>query len=417
MAFMMIFIHLTAQAQVKFSGEIRPRTEYSHGYGSLADTDQDPSLFTSQRTRLNVNYKNDVFQTHFVLQDVRTWGNQSQLVRNEDYATSIHEAWGEIFFSPEWSLKLGRQELAYDNHRIFGNVGWAQQARSHDLFLLKYKGPWEIHVGIAFNQNEERDNNFYETPGNYKALQYAWFNKKMEKFSLSLLFLNNGMPYAKEWDENDIMTKQGIRYSQTMGGYIATTREDWNLSGSLYFQTGQINYWSEERKLRAFQLSIDATHTVNDKSHVGAGYELLSGTHYKDLGNDNEKIHSFAPLYGTNHKFNGFMDYFYVGNHFNNAGLHDLYIKGDIKPGKVKLNGALHFFNSYAKVHEDAKKHLGTELDLWMGYSFKKMVLINAGYSQMFAGKTMEKLKGGDRGVIQNWAWVMLTFKPTFFEQ
>jgi hypothetical protein len=31
-----------------------------------------------------------------------------------------------------FSMKLGRQEVIYDNSRIFGNVDWAQQGRSHD---------------------------------------------------------------------------------------------------------------------------------------------------------------------------------------------------------------------------------------------------------------------------------------------
>ena len=44
-----------SNAQFKFSGEFRPRTEFSHGYGSLAADDQKVSLFTSQRTRLNTS--------------------------------------------------------------------------------------------------------------------------------------------------------------------------------------------------------------------------------------------------------------------------------------------------------------------------------------------------------------------------
>ena len=125
--------------QFSLSGEFRPRTEFSHGYKSLASPDQEASLFTAQRTRLNFDYKNDLYKVKLTLQDVRAWGSQKQLVSNEDFATSVHEAWAEVFFTEKISLKAGRQELVYDDHRIFGSVGWANQARSHDVALLKFK--------------------------------------------------------------------------------------------------------------------------------------------------------------------------------------------------------------------------------------------------------------------------------------
>jgi len=35
----------------------------------------------------------------------------------------------------------------------------------------------------------------------------------------------------------------------------------------------------------------------------------------------------------------------------------------------------------------------------------------------MFATETMQVLKGGNHSNTNNWAWVMITFKPTFFEK
>ena len=34
----------------------------------------------------------------------------------------------------KFAFKVGRQEINYDDARIFGNVDWAMQARSHDAF-------------------------------------------------------------------------------------------------------------------------------------------------------------------------------------------------------------------------------------------------------------------------------------------
>lgn len=134
-----IIIAQTSNAQFMLSGELRPRTEFSHGYKTLAFENQDWSTISTQRSRLNFVFKNEFLRTKLVLQDVRQWGSQPQLVTNEDYATSIHEAWAEVFFAPGFSLQAGRQELNYDDQRIFGNVGWTQQGRSHDIALLKIR--------------------------------------------------------------------------------------------------------------------------------------------------------------------------------------------------------------------------------------------------------------------------------------
>ena len=60
----------------------------------------------------------------------------------------------------------------------------------------------------------------------------------------------------------------------------------------------------------------------------------------------------YAPKYGTNHKFYGFMDYFYVGNGHGgtdaaSAGLIDIYLKTAFKTGeKSSLAAHLHHFLS-----------------------------------------------------------------------
>jgi hypothetical protein len=112
------------------------------------------------------------------------------------------------------------------------------------------------------------------------------------------------------------------------------------------------------------------------------------------------------------------MDYFYVGNHVNSVGLADVYGGLTYRPGKYNLNLVVHRFYSQAEILDPANpsnvlpEGLGTELDFYMGYKHSDLLTINAGYSQMFATASMEALKGGDRSVTQNWAWVMLSFTP-----
>ena len=393
-----VVISETASAQFSLTGEFRPRTEFSHGYKSLAYENQDLSTITSQRTRLNAMFNTEFVKTKLVLQDVRNWGNQAQLVGNENYATSIHEAWAEVFFVPEFSLQAGRQELAYDDQRIFGNVGWTQQGRTHDVALLKYKKNFTLHFGIAHHENTDITNNLYDGPDAYKDLQFLWFNKTWKANSLSLTALNNGVPVMED-------SVQVSKYSQTLGGRFTRKFEKWSVAANLYYQTGK---HSNGKEISALNFSAEATL----KMGITAGYEYLSGNSY----DKNDKVYAFIPFYGTNHKFNGFMDYFYVSNHINSVGLNDAYLKYGWSKKKFSVNADLHYFASAGKINADTGKYLGTEIDLTFGYKLHDVATLNAGWSSMFASETMELLKGGDSGASNYWAYIMLTVTPAFIK-
>lgn len=400
LAILCLFMGSQVKAQFSLSGEFRPRTEYSHGYSTLAAEDQKASVFISQRTRLNFDYKMDLLKVGLVLQDVRTWGNQPQQVANQDFAISVHQAWAEINFTPEISLKAGRQELVYDDHRIFGNVAWAQQARSHDVALFKYTKKVNVHLGIAHHENTNRKDNIYDGPDAYKDLQFLWINQKLAKLSWSLLFLNNGRPVTEE-------TVQNTKYSQTFGTHLEVPMDKLAFSGNLYFQTGEDG---ARKSLNAYNLMAEATYKSSEKTQWQLGYEILSGTDY-DI---EEKNASFTPLYGTNHKFNGFMDYFYVGNHLSSVGLADAYAKFVTSKNKTAFNADLHFFASTARISETADNYLGTEIDLSFTQTINPSAKITFGYSQMFGSESLEILKGGSKGTTNNWAYIMIAVTPKF---
>jgi hypothetical protein len=385
-----------AKAQFTLSGEFRPRTEFSHGYKTLAGENQDISTITAQRTRLNFGFTNEWIKTGLVLQDVRQWGNQAQLVQNQDYAVSIHQAWAEVLFTSEFSLKAGRQELVYDDSRIFGNVGWAHQARSHDLALFKYEKDFKLHFGIAHNENSDLTNSNYDGPDAYKDLQFIWFNNHWDNAGLSLLFLNNGVPVNEA-------NEQKTKYSQTIGGRLTTSVESVKLGSNLYYQTGK---HASGRDISALNFLLEAS----VKSFT-LGYEYLSGTDY-----DETDFKSFTPFYGTNHKFNGFMDYFYVGNHGGSVGLNDIYLKYKYTKDKFGFDAHLHYFGAAAEIADDADKYLGTELDLAASWAVQPMAKISVGLSTLFAGDSMEILKGGDSSATQAWAYVMLSVTPDFIK-
>lgn len=405
-------------AQTTITGEFRPRTELRHGYKSLAATGQELAAFTSQRTRLNINYVNDNFKTGFSIQDIRTWGSEKQL-NTSDALMSVHQAWGEVIFNDAVSLKAGRQEVIYDDHRIFGNVGWTQQARSHDLAILKYEKDFKLHFGYAYNQDKEQLKTNYYTVNdrkNYKTFQYFWFNKSFESLGLSVLFLNNGM----QNDTTGAITPKVI-YSQTIGTRLTyKLAENFKIAANFYYQMGEDG---NGNSLSALNFNIDLNYKLNDNTALIAGNEYLSGTSQKDQADPNyDENHSFTPFYGTNHKFNGHMDYFFVDNHANSVGLIDTYFKVKYNKDKFSVGCDIHYFMTAAEILDPAdaaktlESGLGTEIDLSAGYKIAQGVVAKVGYSHMFATESMEALKGGGKGELNNWGWVMLVLKPTFYK-
>ncbi len=394
----------SAKAQMLISGELRPRTEYRHGLKELFQDSHDAALFVSQRTRLNFNYTKTKYKVGLSLQDVRVWGDVKQLNLSDKNKFMLHEAWGEVSFSDKISLKVGRQEMVYDDSRILGNVGWAQQARSHDLALLKMKfgTSGQFHIGIALNNDAETlSKQLYQT--SYKNMQLAWYHNKLNKLNFSLLFLNVGQEDANS----------DINYSQTFGTYLTYNLNKLKLNGAVYGQTGKNKAGQD---LKAYMFDLNMNYPITNKWKAKAGLQWLSGTDSDEM----EEDHSFTPLFGTNHKFNGHMDYFYVGNHIQSVGLIDINAGLNYAQNKFSFGMVAHMFSAQANLYngtEKADTYLGTEIDLACGYKYSKEVNFKAGYSQMFASDTMELLKSGDKSEMQNWAWIMVVFKPTFFFQ
>ncbi len=400
-------LSVSLNAQFSLSGEFRPRSEYRHGFQRLMSPDDDAAFFISQRTRLNLGVKQDDYSFGFSFQDVRVWGEVPQLNRSDALA-SVHEAWGEAKLSDAFRIKAGRQEIVYDNARIFGNVDWAQQGRSHDAAVLKwqYSANTRLHAGFAFNQDSERRTGTYYPVNNYKTLQYLWLNRDEEQVKWSLLLLNTGYQQAPG----------NVAFSLTTGGRIVYSPGTGSLSGSAYLQAGDDR---TNASLLAWYLALEYARPVDNGITVSGGFEVLSGTDEADMiisGRNN----SFNPVFGTNHAFNGHMDYFYVGNHFDDVGLIDVYGGMNMVRERWSAGFRVHAFISEGRIlmaGEDGngkRQYLGSEIDVFAGYNLFEQATVRAGYSQMFATEAMERLKGGSKDEINNWVWLMLVLRPSF---
>lgn len=407
----LLLYFINSNAQFKIDADIRPRFEYRHGFGNLFPDDSEPAAFVVQRARLNFNYQLDKLTMMMSFQDVSVWGDTKQIdATDSNNSFSLFQAWVDYKLNENWSTKLGRQVISYDDQRIFGGLDWAMQGRFHDAALLKYnKGSFKADIGFAFSQEgQAREGNGFFLQGafTYKAMQYAYLKKKWEKSSASFLLLNTGFQDFTGIN-NDI--PDGVFYRQTIGSHFTFPADNLSLMGSAYYQMGKSNGTTD---LRAYNLALEANYKPG-KTQFGLGFEMLSGTNQ----DGESKSKSFFPLYGTNHKFNGFMDYFYVGNHANNVGLNDLYAKAVFKTGeKSTLLAKAHYFGANASLSNDEDSYLGTEIDLVFTQNLMQSVKLNIGYSHMFASGSMSLIKGNrPNDNTNNWAWVQLTIRPTLF--
>ncbi|WP_373058910.1 alginate export family protein [Zunongwangia sp. H14] len=412
--FLSLFFLVTTANSQSFSIDVdlRPRFEYRHGFGNLFPDDADPAAFVVQRSRLNLGYLAERLQVFLSLQDVSTWGDTRQILdydANDSF--SLFQAWAKVQLSEHWFAKLGRQVISYDDQRIFGGLDWAMQGRFHDAALLKYRREGlQLDLGFAYSQENQRQlGTLYTISGffSYKTMQYVHFSKNWQNSALSLLFLNNG--FQQFLDENNELA-DGVYNRQTAGTYFEFPLKDLKFSGSAYYQFGKA---SPSRDLSAYQFALDASYKPQ-KTLFGMGMEILSGTGQNATGEN----HSFFPLYGTNHKFNGFMDYFYVGNHANSVGLNDFYGKIVFRTGEkssLLLKG--HYFSSNAELIENADRYLGTELDAVYTQKILQDVQMNIGYSHMFASESMSLIKAGrSTDNTNNWAWIQLIINPVLLK-
>ena len=225
--------------EVILSGELRPRYEYQHGYKTLFPDNQTAANFVSQRSRLNAYYASSSFSTYLSIQNVRVWGDVNQLNVQDVNGFAIHEAWGEIKFYDFLYFKIGRQEISYDDQRIFGAVNWAQQARSHDAAIFKFAfgKKNKLDMGFAYNAMGESLYKVNYTLANYKTIQWLHYHGDFGKSGLSFLFLNNGFAFDNNPDTT--VVDQKVAFSQTIGPRYTYDGDKIDVSAAVYYQGGK----------------------------------------------------------------------------------------------------------------------------------------------------------------------------------
>ena len=402
--------------------DLLTRGEVRKGGLSSDDNSDDFAAFVVERTLFGMQYDRKGLTSKVTAQHSGTWGS------NETNSFNIYEAWANIHSSNGFFAKIGRQNLSYDDQRIFGADNWAMTAISHDALKVGFeRANHKIHLIGAFNQNINNMNGGTFFKGGlqtYKAMEAAWYHydlplkkhgkdgKKIPTLGISLLFTNLGLQTENPGDSSTIQ-------QQLAGTYVKYDSDRLTAEAATYIQRGkEVNSLPVE----AWMFSSKLSYRFYNQLNVYGGYDYLSGDKQFAVprGGDiglvhHDKVRGFSSINGSHHKFYGAMDFFYVSTYVSGftPGLQNVYIGFTGSPIKnITADVSYHYLATATKL-EERNQDLGQEIELSLTYSLKKDINISAGYSYMSGTQTMEDLKRTSEDRALRWGWIMLSVSPS----
>lgn len=416
----------TPENTFTLSAQLRPRFEYRNGAYVPLQEGEKPAILVNNRTRINFDYRHgDQLQLFLSFQNVNIWGQAPQVQLNDRTGgLSIFEAYAALPIYKDINAKIGRQMIVLDEDRIFGSLDWHPAGRAHDAININWKNDkLTLRSFFAFNQNyfdgnassvngnvnNPKGQYFYIAPGTqpYQHLEavHAHYNITPTQ-GVSVLVANLGQ---RNSSNNDIDYNM-----QTIGLHYRGKSDALRYGAEGYLQTGK-NAAGKDKE--AFLLAALVGYQFTPTFSATLGLDYLSGN---DTNSSSNKDKAFNPFSGTNHKFYGFMDHFYVLPNSPKVGLLNPYLNLNLKTSdKGSLSATGHYFRSAGKIlgSEDNKtRHLGVEGDLVYTHKIQQYVSLQAGYSLFIPSDSYKSLRSL-RNVRkqQDWLWCSLNINPKLF--
>lgn len=394
------------------SGSFRPRAEYRDGYASPIESIKDPAGFVVQRTRLGIGFEQSSIQAKLTLQDARTYGEASiaSQAASGQSTLGVYEAWMQMSLSPYLCFKLGRQTLSYDDNRLFSDSNWNNTGSAHDMLLCTYQQKEsQIHLGLAYNNNSSELSESYYKPGmKYRYLGYLRFQTSFnQKIGVSAMAVDEGVQVLTDGKYG---AKCSMDHAYTFGGNLKLDLPSFSALATFYSQAGTT---VGAQQLSSSLLAANATYNFNPKVRMKAGCDYFQGAATKQAN----VYASFKKLYGTEHAFNGAMDYWSVLPY---QGLLNYYGGTALKFYKqLEIECMFHLFRSGSAVISEGRpngKSLGTEIDLSLSYKINKWSNLKGGWSCYFTTANTFAAKGMPQGDYRfpQWAFVMLSVSPEY---
>jgi hypothetical protein len=424
--FVLIIVFLTTDqllAQFTISAEFRPRGEYRNGYSKLSTPDKKPSIFISQRTRLNFRYVHKVFSMGISVQDTRIWGEALSVSATGIFGSvgtfDLTEGWIKINMNEYHAFNIGRQYLMYDDQRLLGNRNWNQYSLTYDALVYKFlKNDIQLDIGMTLNNDRQNLFNNYFLSQKIKTIDYIYVKKSINDLSLSVIGMATGFQKSDSIETIYLKGTYGLnavyhheRFDAAGGGYYQNGKNKSGHAVSAYFYTVSVNFNVYDFKL-------------------GAGMDCFSGNDQSRTDSSYIKTeHLFDNLYGARHKYYGYMDYFNnIQTGTSGGGLRDIYFDLHYSwKSKFFARAILHLFylqNQVSDPYHEGRdfralnKHLGDEVDIVLTWKINDFLNLEGGYCMMFPAGSLEAIQDIAPGEssFSSWAYLMLTAKPVFWK-
>jgi len=475
-AVLMLASEVAWAADVSFSGQFRPRFNIDETTSKAGST----ANFFDTRVRLNakanVNANTAVF---LQFQSVGTWGKCTAASADSDDTAAtggcvgtrestgggtgagdaaeasdsladvgLHQAFLTLKNLGGYGadLKIGRQEVVIDGHRLFGHTGWTQGAETKDAIRLSHSaGNHSLGYTYIAADNSDNKANINSGHGNEHVHVVTASTQGVMGGALSGIFTytsdNNTSTTAWE-DDNDWFTV-GARQKGKMGGldYRVEFYHQFGDAGSVANGSGlgitgaSADGGSVDRDAQIFGVRLGKTFKNAGMSPtITLWYDNLSGTDDDDAtGGD---WGTFDVLYDTGHKFYGFMDFYLNRTGANSGffGLQDIALKTKMSPRPGwTFKADIHHFRTAvdisgnegdtvatSKVNGKMDPDLGSELDLTLVHKYDANTKIAVGYSHYWSTTSFSVLNagGGSNGASgsnanddADWAYVQIDTK------
>lgn len=390
-----------------FSGQVRLRYEWRRPAGET-----DGSAFTLLRARLGAEATlNEHVQAFLEVQDSRYFGEESSLTSGVAPAFDLHQGYielsGQVAAMP-LALRAGRQVMALGNERLVGAGEWGNTGRAFDgarMLLGPASGRW--HATAFVTTLVERGRGF--TPADTSgAADHTFLGIDAgSRWLEAYLFQDLGAAFRSYTDAD--RTTVGGRLVLPTGMPVKGS-----LEGAVQFGTqamlpgdAPLSGLARRQEIRAGYIGARLGVGLSARLPLlGLGIDWLSGDDHPDDGT----YSAFSTLYGTNHRFYGYLDLF--GNPATNTGDRGL-IDGMASlqaavAGPTTLSLDLHHFQ-LARPAGLATCNLGWELDATLPFRFANAARFQLGYSFYRNGPAAPLIDlGGVDGDTWHWVYVQL---------
>jgi len=430
----------TANAQFKIDAQFRLRGQALHGYKTPVSKDADAAYHVGQRTRLNLRYDTKKYSTLLSFQDVRVWGdanivNGTGVAGKNGNNIDIYEAWVNFKLNTNSNLKLGRQELKYDDQRHISWRNWWNSGQTYDAATYTYnnkKTGWRFDLSLSYNSKKEDilGNNYSDGTdyfGSVNPIQtqnFIYVKKNFNpKIYLSFLAITAGY-------QNEVNPKT-LYMTNTEGfhlNYNATKKGSNGIFGiaNAFIQNGKnINGNDINANMLTAQLGYRMMHK---KLEIAAKIEHLSGHDAKKYNDNdyNDVVHTYNLLNGGRHPYyEGYLDWFVLPKSTHNAGLVNINFRVNYKASAkdiiwLEYSNVSSATSIYKGINgsdrEYYNKALASTFDLTYTRKINKDIKWLNGFSYGIPTDDFNAIKGITESGENFFFYSMVIFTPKFFD-